>query len=73
MLTILVPTGMERMDALTKLKHGVLPAVFQEELGPCGAEVGDLILGMTRPHEEERLGCGDVKGRLASILQILRK
>ncbi|PVI08557.1 kinase-like protein [Periconia macrospinosa] len=67
-------TRMERIDALSKLRHGELPEGFGDEMGLLmGREVERLLIGMLREDEDVRFGCAAVRKGIEDIVSALKK
>ncbi|KAF2833154.1 kinase-like protein [Ophiobolus disseminans] len=65
-------TRMERVAALTELRHGKFPASFSQHLGDVGSIVVGLLSSMVHADEQKRLNCDEVKLEIGKLVSSLK-
>lgn len=58
----------ERIHTLSELKLGRLPPLFTPKLEGCGTRIAELIQGMLRSDDDERLSCAEVQKEVEDII-----
>ncbi|KAB2577481.1 hypothetical protein BFW01_g12132 [Lasiodiplodia theobromae] len=61
-------TKSERIHTLSELKLGRLPPLFTPKLEGCGTRIAELIQGMLRSDDDERLSCAEVQKEVEDII-----
>ncbi|RMZ68936.1 pek kinase [Pyrenophora seminiperda CCB06] len=65
-------TRMERIEALSGLRRGILPDSLAENLGYMGTEVQQLVGDMVQADEQKRLSCDQVKSEIGKLVRVLK-
>ncbi|OJD37782.1 kinase-like protein [Diplodia corticola] len=61
-------TKSERIHTLSELKLGRLPPLFAPKLEGCGIRIAELLQGMLRGDDDNRLSCAEVQKELEDII-----